>query len=204
MADVDFELQYDQSSVERKTWDSATLATTMTSKHALVFSIAEQYLAIAADFIEQIVELPGIVGVPSAGSSLLGLADHAGHPIPVVDIAPMLNLDSALDDFRHGLLLNHKGLRVMLAIETVVVLRELSNEQGIELPASYQAVGFAQYACEFTNVDAYTSHASRTGKAVLQSSADTDGKPSAPLVVVLDVPQLLTAVQHVAAERPAS
>ena len=207
MADVEFEMQYDPSSLERKSWDSATLEPNQTSKHALVFSIAEQNLAIAADFIEQIVELPRVLTVPSAGSGLLGLADHAGLPIPVVDIAPLINLDSAIDDFRHGLLLNHKGLRVMLAIEAVVVLKELSIDEDIKLPASYQSAGFAQYACALTNANAYPTQSDRADEAALpdpDSMSAQPGKPATSLVIVLDVPKLLAAVQNAATARPVS
>ena len=208
MADVEFEMQYDPSSLERKSWDSATLEPNQTSKHALVFSISEQNLAIAADFIEQIVELPKVLTVPSAGSGLLGLADHAGLPIPVVDIAPLINLDSAIDDFRHGLLLNHKGLRVMLAIEAVVVLKELSIDEDIKLPASYQSAGFAQYACTLTNANAYSTKSDRADEATALQDLDSKGaqksKSATPVVIVLDVPQLLAAVQNAAAARPVS
>ena len=207
MADVEFEMQCDPSSLERKSWDSATLEPNQTSKHALVFSIAEQNLAIAADFIEQIVELPKVLTVPSAGSGLLGLADHAGLPIPVVDIAPLINLDSAIDDFRHGLLLNHKGLRVMLAIEAVVVLKELSIDEDIKLPASYQSAGFAQYACALSNTNAYPTQSDRADEAAMQdpdSIGAQPGKPATSLVIVLDVPKLLAAVQNAATARPVS
>ena len=207
MADVEYEMQYDPSSLERKSWDSATLEPNQTSKHALVFSIAEQNLAIAADFIEQIVELPRVLTVPSAGSGLLGLADHAGLPIPVVDIAHLINLDSAIGDFRHGLLLNHTGLRVMLAIEAVVVLKELSIDEDIKLPAGYQSAGFAQYACTLTNANAYPTQSDRADEAALpdpDSMGAQPGKPATSLVIVLDVPKLLAAVQNAATARPVS
>lgn len=206
MADVDFELRCDPSSLERKTWDSAALAPNQTSKHALVFSIAEQNFAIATDFIEQIVELPGVEPVPAAASTLLGLADQSGKPIPVVDIAPLLSLDSALDGFRHGLLLNHKGLRVMLAIESVVVLRELTKEQDIEVPASYRATDFAEYACELTLVDDYTNQsvAGPANQGDTGSAGALAGKLATRLVVVLDVPKLLIAVQNAATMKPAA
>ncbi len=204
MADVEFELRCDPSSLERKTWDSAALAADQTSKHALVFAIAEQNFAIAADFIEQIVELPGITRVPTAGSTLLGLADQSGKPIPVVDIAPLLGLDSVLDGFRHGLLLNHKGLRVMLAIESVVVLRELAKEQNTEVPSDYQATEFAEYACELTHVDDYTSQLV-AGAASQDNGPDAQsGNSTVKRVVVLNVPQLLMAVANAATIKPAT
>jgi len=206
MADVDFELQRDASGLEQKTWNSASLATEQTSKHTLIFSIAEQNFAIAADFIEQIVELPKIAEVPTAGSTLLGLADHDGQPIPVVDIAPLLNIESGVDIFRHGLLLNHKGLKFMLAIEAVVVLRELSKEHRIELPTNYQATGFADYACELAIVDNYnpslSDATSDVGVPDTGRSVET-GKPLRKPVVVLDVSELLVAVQKAATLRPA-
>jgi len=206
MADVDLELQHDLSSLEQKMWDSATLAPEQASRHALVFSIAEQNFAIAADFIEQIVELPKFTDVPSAGSTLLGLADHAGQPIPVVDIAPLLNIESGTDIFRHGLLLNHKGLKVMLAIETVVVLRELSKERGCAPPPRYQATGFVEYACELAIVDGLpdATEVSRAGSPdnARDSAAEKSGKESRKPVVVLNVSQLLKAVHSAATTRP--
>jgi len=190
MADVDFELLSDPS------------------EHALVFSIAEQNFAIAADFIEQIVELPRIFDVPSADSALLGLADHAGHPIPVVDIAPFLNLDAdGVDDFRHGLLVNHNGLRIMLAIEAVVVLRELAGEPDVKVPPQYQSAGFVERCCEMPMIDYYpgqgVSEVEADGETVTAPQSQAVRKRSRK-VVVLNVPQLLIAVQSAASARSAS
>lgn len=196
MADVDLELQSKPSSSEprHKVWDSASIAPDYTSQHALVFSIAEHRFAIAADYIEQIVELPAIVDVPSAGATLLGLANHGGKPVPVVDVSPLLSLVSAGPEvFRHGVLLNYKGLRVMLAIEAVIVLRELSSESGGTLPAQYQRAGFAESVCDLAiGIDSVQHTADHT--AYLNTSSEKSNQR----VVVLNVPKLLLAVRHAA------
>jgi len=204
MADIDHEAQSDLT--QRMVWDSASLEPLDTGQHALVFSIAERNFAIAADYIEQIVELPRIVDVPLSGASLLGLADHGGKPVPVVNISPLLRLVSVgVEVFRHGLLLSHQGLRVMLAIEAVVVLRKLSSEFGGAPPAAYRTAGFADYICDLAIGD----HATKRS-AELDSGTDTDqNNPSASNtsdksgeeVVVLNVPKMLTALQVTATQR---
>lgn len=215
MADVDFELRPDDpSSFKKKVWDSELLKPSQTSKYALVFSLANQNFAIAADFIEQIVELPAIIDVPSTGASLLGLSASAGQPVPVVDIAPLLGLKSpGLQSLRHGLLLNHKCMKVMLAIDSVVVLKELPDLSDSETPGTYQSCDFVSHACELPLADAFT--ASTSGDA--QSSAPVDAKAvesgpadhaqamsTARRVIVLEVPELMSAVQHATGQRPAS
>ena len=116
MADVDFELRPDnQSSPKCRVWDAELLEPSSPGRYALVFSLTGHNFAIAADFVEQIVELPAIVNVPSASAVLLGLTGSAGQPVPVVDIAPLLRLQSpGLQGLRHALLLNHKNTKICL------------------------------------------------------------------------------------------
>jgi chemotaxis signal transduction protein len=168
-----------------KVWDAALLETENTSRHALVFSIDSHDFAIAAEFIEQILELPGITEVPGAGATLLGLAEHAGRPVPVVDISPLLDAQqlgdaapSGVDSFRHGLLLNHNGVRVMLAIETVIVLKKVARDSDSPTPLNEfaECIGVVQ--------DEHT--------VISGGSVDSSHERR---VVVLDVPRLLVAVQ---------
>ena len=82
----------------------------------------------------------------------------------------------------------------MLAIEAVVVLKELSIDEDIKLPASYQSAGFAQYACALTNANAYSTKSDRADEATALQDLDSKGaqksKSATPVVIVLDVPQL--------------
>lgn len=170
-----------------KVWDAALLKIENTSKHALVFSIDANDFAIAAEFIEQILELPGITEVPGAGATLLGLAEHAGRPVPVVDISPLLqrtgdSVAGGVDNFRHVLLLNHNGVRVMLAIETVIVLKKVAKDG--DTPT--QLNEFAEYTGVVRD-----EHAALAGGI----AADANGS-SERRVVVLDVPRVLEAVQQ--------
>lgn len=179
MADIDRPHQIDRSDphLSRMVWDSALVDLNPATQHALVFSMADRCYAIGAEFIEQIVELPRFTETPNVNPCLLGLTQHAGQPIPVLDISPLLNCRS--EGFRHGLLLNHNGLRVMLAIEAVVVLRDLANHARLEVPAEYLATGFVEYVCELSNDNA-------------ASIKDSDRRQ----VVVLEVPRLLAAIEN--------
>lgn len=172
-----------------KVWDAALLKTENTSKHALVFSIDANDFAIAAEFIEQILELPGITEVPGTGATLLGLAEHAGRPVPVVDISPLLDLQRAgdavaggVDNFRHVLLLNHNGVQVMLAIETVIVLKKVAKDSDTPTPLNEFA--------EYTGVVQDENTAIAGG---IVAGANSRGERR---VVVLDVPRVLEAVQQ--------
>jgi hypothetical protein len=206
MADVDFELRPDNpSSPTRKVWDAESLETSPSGSYALVFALAGQHFAIAADYIEQIVELPAIVNVPASDASLLGLTARAGQPVPVVDIAPLLGLQSpGVHGLRHGLLLNHQSLKAMLAIESVVVLKELPGMTDDELPIEYQSCGFVAYACGVPPGDTFSASAHGDTPENSGSGDAPEDSVTGMQVLVLEVPQLLSAVQLAAGQGPAS
>ena len=206
MADVDFELRPDNpSSPKRKVWDAELLDSSQPGNYALVFSLAGQHFAIAADYIEQIVELPAIVNVPSTHAALLGLTSTAGQPVPVVDIAPLLGLQSpGLQGLRHGLLLNHKCIKAMLAIESVVVLKELAEMSDNEPPIEYQSCGFIAYTCELPSGESFSVSAHGNSPANAGSTDSSEEGVAGTQVIVLEVPKLLSAVQLAVGQRPAS
>ncbi|MGD1857504.1 MAG: chemotaxis protein CheW [Leptolyngbyaceae cyanobacterium] len=94
-----------------------------------LFEINEQYGAVQATYVEEVLSLPEIVLIPNAPLGILGVIDLRGDTVPIVDLrladetqAPHYRLTDSV------IILQQTDLRIGIIVNAVKGIRELSGQ----------------------------------------------------------------------------
>lgn len=135
------------------TWSAQADELMHTTSRALLFLLGNTTYGLSVDYVERVIEVPAVVPVPRARDWLLGLAVYESTPLPLIDpryflLSPGQRSDeTVLSLAGRAIVVSCAHGRVLLAVDQLVTISDLSGRQSIETDRPEFPDQYIEFAC---------------------------------------------------------
>lgn len=104
----------------------------ITATPYLLFHIRQEVYGVPVEHVRSVSTLQRITPIPGVPSFYLGLCNHGGTILSVLDLIPFFSIDSTTQDpYGHLIVLAGAGLSIAVAVHDVVEVRLFDNDETI-------------------------------------------------------------------------
>lgn len=115
----------------------------------LIFLVAGKALAISVDFVEKVLEMPPSSPVPCSSEWFLGMVCCEAEPLALIDVEYFLFQERTNPNTNsRAILINSAHGRVVLAVQQIVTLCDLSSRKRLAVSQSELPETFTEYVCQ--------------------------------------------------------
>ncbi|OED44973.1 hypothetical protein AB833_00355 [Chromatiales bacterium (ex Bugula neritina AB1)] len=154
-------------------WSSKEDESALQSDRALIFSLCGHNFAIPAGFVSKVGEVPAYTSVPASGQWFLGLVNHDGYPLPLVDARGFLLKNRGSNVPTSAIWIESAHGRFLLAVEQIITLADLTQkERQIIVPDTCRQE-LIEYACQHDQSSVMVIKLDKLVGAIVSSTSQT-------------------------------